>query len=109
MVGKFLILLFIILFLYLYVMSKLLCINYSNLLSVVNRVIFFLSNYIIIILNLERVRDVRRIGIFNSFFVCFYLSRGPPSINRFKEFIDWRILKWEIAQKEENIGIIHIN
>jgi len=114
MVKGILTLLCIILFLFLYVIFKMLCLYYSVLLRIVNKTIFFLFFISIIafikVLIVIRVRDIRFcIVVFNSFFVCFYLIRGPPLISKLKKFIDWRILKWEITQKEENIGIIHIS
>lgn len=51
------------------------------------------------------------IRVFCSFFVCFGLSRcrSPPLFNlNLKKQIEWRKEKWQNAQKEENIRIIHI-
>ena len=51
------------------------------------------------------------IGGFYSLFVCFRLEncRSPPLFNLIlKKQIEWRKERWQIAQKEENIGIILI-
>lgn len=49
--------------------------------------------------------------IFGFFFVCRKMAncRSPPLFNLIlKKQIEWRKERWQIAQKEENIGIIHI-
>ncbi len=51
------------------------------------------------------------VGEFCSLFVCFGIvrCRSPPLFNLIlKKQIEWRTERWQIAQKEESIGIIRI-